>query len=95
VSRQESYRYWSVYVRNVVLWFLVTAAICTATVFGIFKGISFVMDYFLQDDRFYEGFAASIGVSGVGTIVLFVCIFFFIRELGRYPRRRFKGLQGM
>jgi hypothetical protein len=84
-----------VYVKNVVLWFFVTAAICTAAVFGIFKGISFVMDYFLQDDRFYEGFVASIGVSGVGTIVLFLCIFFFIQRLGRYPRRRFKDLRGM
>jgi len=51
------------------------------------------MDHYLKDDRFYEGFAASLGVSACGTIVLFAAFFILIRKMGRYPRRKFKGIK--
>jgi uncharacterized membrane protein len=94
VKKREPYRRWSPYLKNVVIWCLVTIAISIATVLGIFNGIYLVMDHFLKDDRFYEGFAVSIGISACGTVVLFAIIFMFIRRIGRYPRRRFKGARG-
>jgi hypothetical protein len=87
---------WLVYVRNVVIWFLITGAIAAATVWGtIYVGIPRVMDYFLRDDRFYEGFAASLGVSVCGVVILFLVIFLFIRRLGRYPRAGSRRLDGI
>lgn len=66
-----------------------------ATVLGIFNGIYFAMDHFLKDDRFYEGFAFSVGISACGTAILFFMVFMFIRKIGKYPRRRFKGIKGI
>lgn len=94
MKKREPYRRWSVYLKNVAIWFLITIGISIATVLGIFNGIYLVMDHFLKDDRFYEGLAASIGISTCGTVVLFVVIFTFIRKIGRYPKRRFKGARG-
>jgi hypothetical protein len=95
VEKEDSYRRWPPYLRSVVLWFLLTTGIVIGTVLGIFNGIFLVMDYFLRDDRFYEGFAASIGISACGTIVLFIVVFLFIRKLGQYPRRKMmKGMRG-
>jgi ABC-type Fe3+ transport system permease subunit len=95
VKRQEPYRRWPVYLKSVGIWFLVTLGISAATVLGIFNGIYFVMDHFLKDDRFYQGFAVSVGISACGTVILFVMIFLLIRRIGRYPRRRFKGVRGI
>ena len=95
MRRREPYRRWPAYLRAVAIWFLITGGISIATVLGIFRGIFFVMDYFLEYDRFYEGVAASAGVSAIGTIVLFIVIFAFIRRLGRYPRRGLKGMRGI
>ena len=88
----EPYRRWSVYVRNVAIWFVVTVLVSIGTVLAIFKGISLVMDYFLKDDRFYEGIAFSVVVSACGTLVLFSIIFMFVRSVGRFPRKKLKGI---
>lgn len=95
VKKQEPYRRWSIYMRNVAIWFLITIGVSIATVLGIFRGIYLVMDHFLKDDRFYEGFAASVGISACGTIVLFVVVFLLIRRIGRYPRRKFRAVRRM
>jgi len=105
VRKREPYRRWSDYMKNVSIWFLVTIGVSIATAYPgwpvaifkgiIFKGIDLAMDHFLKDDRFYEGFAASVGISACGTAVLFGVIFILIRKIGRYPRRRFKSLRGI
>jgi hypothetical protein len=81
-------------VRDVALWLLIAVGVSIATVLGIFKGIALVMDYFLMDDRFYEGFAVSVFVSACGTVILFAIIFVLVRRISMYPRRRFKGIRG-
>ena len=93
MRKVEPYRRWSVYLKNLAIWWLITIAVSIATVLGIFKCIYVVMDHYLTDDRFYEGFAASLGVSACGTIVLFAAFFILIRKMGRYPRRKFKGIK--
>jgi hypothetical protein len=80
--------------KSVAIWFLLTAGISIGIVLGIFNGIYLVMDHFLKDDRFYEGFAVSVGISACGTILLFVIIFLFVREIGRYPRKGLRGTSG-
>lgn len=72
-----------------------TIGVSIATVLGIFNGIYIVMDHYLRDDRFYEGFGVSVGISACGTAILFVMIYLFIRRIGKYPRRRFKGVKGI
>ncbi len=89
----EPYRRWSVYMKQVSIWFLITIAVSVGTVLGIFKGIALVMDHFLKDDLFYKGFAFSVVISASGTAVLFGVIFILIRKIGKYPRRRLKGLK--
>jgi hypothetical protein len=79
-------------VRNVAIWFVVTVLVSIGTVLAIFKGISLVMDFFLKDDRFYEGIVFSVVVSACGTLVLFVIIFIFVRRVGRFPRKKLKGI---
>ncbi len=95
MKRPEPYRRWSLYLKNVVIWLFVTLAVSIATVLGIFNGIYLVMDHYLQGDRFYQGFAVSVGISACGTAILFFMIFIFIRRIGRYPKRRFRGVKGM
>ncbi|MBW2057112.1 MAG: hypothetical protein JRH07_15840 [Deltaproteobacteria bacterium] len=95
MTRREPYRRWSVYLRDVAIWLLLTVGISIATLAGISKGIFLAMDYFLKDDRFYSGVAASAGISACGTVILFTVIFLFIQKVGRYPRRRFRGLKGI
>ena len=89
----EPYRLWSAYVRNVAIWLLAAVVVSTGAVLGIFKGIFLVMDHFLQDDRFYDGFAFSLVVSACGTAILFVMIMLLVRQMGRYPRRKLKGIR--
>lgn len=95
MKKPEPYRRWSVYMKDVAAWFLITIGVSIGTVLGIFKGIYLVMDHFLMDDRFYEGFAVSVGISACGTVVLFGFIFILIRKIGKYPRRKFKGIKGI
>jgi hypothetical protein len=92
MKQVKPYRTWSAYLKNLLVWVLVTLGVSVATVLAIFKGIYLVMDHFLKDDRFYEGFAASVGISLCGTVVLFGAVFALIRKFGRYPRRKFKGI---
>lgn len=103
MRKREPYRRWSDYMKNVSIWFLVTIGVFIATAYPewpvpvfkgiIFKGIDLAMDHFLKDDRFYEGIAASVGISACGTAVLFGVVFILIRRIVRYPRRKFKGLK--
>jgi hypothetical protein len=93
MKKAEPYRRWSVYMKMVSIWIGVTVGTAIAAIFGIFKGIHLVMDYFLRDDRFYEGFAWSVVVSACGTLILFVAVFILIRKIGRYPRRRYGGMK--
>jgi nitrate reductase gamma subunit len=95
MAATEPYRHWPGYLRDVALWLLIAAGVSIATILGIFKGIALVMDHFLMDDRFYEGFAVSVVVSACGTVILFAIIFLLIRRISRYPRRRFKGIKGI
>lgn len=95
MKKQEPYRRWSAYVKNVATWFLITIGISIVTLVGIRKGIFLAMDHFLKDDRFYWGVAASFAISACGTIVLFAVIFILIRKIGCYPRRRFQGVKGI
>jgi len=92
VKKVEPYRRWSAYLKTVSIWFVVTVGIAVASVFGIFKGIHLVMDHFLRDDRFYEGFACSVIVSACGTLILFSAIFILIRKMVRYPKRKYRGV---
>ena len=93
MGKAEPYRRWSAYLKTVGIWFVVTLGAVVATVFGIFRGIHLVMDHFLRDDRFYDGFAWSVVVSACGTLILFVAVFILIRKIGRYPRRRYGGIR--
>jgi len=93
VSKLDPYRRWSIYARNVAIWLLVAVGVCIGAVLGIFKGIFLVMDHFLKDDRFYEGFAFSVVVSACGTLILFAVILILVRQMGRYPRRKFRGVR--
>ena len=95
MKRREPFRRWSAYLKNVAIWSLVTIGISVATVLGIFRGIYQVMDHFLADDRFYEGFAASLGISACGTALLFGVVFILIRKIGRYPRKRYRRIRGI
>ena len=95
VGKVEPYRLWSAYVRNVAIWLLVAIVVSAGTVLGIFKGIFLVMDHFLQSDRFYDGFAFSLVVSACGTAILFVIIMLLVRQIGKYPRRKLKGIRGL
>ena len=92
MKKAEPYRRLSAYMKMVSIWFLVTVGVAIATIFGIFKGIYLVMDYFLRDDRFYEGFAWSVVVSACGTVILFTVVFILIRKMVRYPRRKYRGV---
>lgn len=93
MKKAEPYRRWSAYLKTVGIWFVVTVGAVVASVFGIFRGIHLVMDHFLRDDRFYDGFAWSVVVSACGTLILFVAVFVLIRKIGRYPRRRYGGIR--
>lgn len=95
MKKREPYRRWSPYLKSLAIWLVLTIGIAIGTVLGIFNGIFLVMDHFLKDDRFYEGFAASIGISACGTAVLFIVILFFIRKLGQYPRRNLRTMRGI
>ena len=92
MKKAEPYRRLSAYMKMVSIWFLVTVGVAIATIFGIFKGIHLVMDHFLRDDRFYEGFAWSVVVSACGTAILFTVVFILIRKMVRYPRRKYRGV---
>jgi len=91
MNKTEPHSHWSGYLRDILLWLLLSLAGSGAIVAMILEGIHMVMDYFLRDDRFYHGVAASAGISACGTIILFLIIYHFVREIGRYPRKLREG----